>query len=419
MSNPADTLTSTRRQAAVLFIFITVVIDVLGFGLVIPVLPKLVQQFMAGDAARAATVFGVFGTVWALMQFFFSPLLGAVSDRFGRRPVILISCFGLGIDYIVMALAPNIAWLLFGRIASGICASSFTTAGAYIADVTPVEKRASAYGMIGAAFGVGFVLGPALGGVLGNIDARLPFWGAAGLALVSATYGLFVLPESLPRDKRDAFHWTKANPLGSLKLLRSHPDLLGLASVNLFFQLAHVVNPSMFVLYTSYRYGWDTKTVGLTLMAVGVLSILVQAGLVKPAVHRLGERGSLYTGLVFGIMGFAGFGLAPSPIWLWAALPIFSLMGLFGPGLQSLMSQRVAPQEQGKLQGANGSITSIAGLIGPTIFTLSFAHFIEKDRAWTLPGAPFFIAAVMLLAALLLALLSSRTSQQNVSATSE
>jgi DHA1 family tetracycline resistance protein-like MFS transporter len=419
MSNPADTLTSTRRQAAVLFIFITVVIDVLGFGLVIPVLPKLVQQFMAGDAARAATVFGVFGTVWALMQFFFSPLLGAVSDRFGRRPVILISCFGLGIDYIVMALAPNIAWLLFGRIASGICASSFTTAGAYIADVTPVEKRASAYGMIGAAFGVGFVLGPALGGVLGNIDARLPFWGAAGLALVSATYGLFVLPESLPRDKRDAFHWNKANPLGSLKLLRSHPDLLGLASVNLFFQLAHVVNPSMFVLYTSYRYGWDTKTVGLTLMAVGVLSILVQAGLVKPAVHRLGERGSLYTGLVFGIMGFAGFGLAPSPIWLWAALPIFSLMGLFGPGLQSLMSQRVAPQEQGKLQGANGSITSIAGLIGPTIFTLSFAHFIEKDRAWTLPGAPFFIAAVMLLAALLLALLSSRTSQQNVSATSE
>ena len=414
MSIPADPLTASRRRAAVIFIFITVVIDVLGFGLVIPVLPLLVKQFMSGDPAKGAEMFGVFGTVWALMQFFFSPLLGAVSDRFGRRPVILISCFGLGVDYIVMALAPNIGWLLFGRIASGICASSFTTAGAYIADVSPPEKRAAAYGMIGAAFGVGFVLGPALGGLLGNINPRLPFWGAACLALISAVYGLFVLPESLPRDKRDAFHWSKANPVGSLKLLRSHPDLLGLAAVNLFFQLAHVVNPSMFVLYTSYRYGWSTQTVGLTLMAVGVLSIVVQAGLVKPAVHRLGERGSLYTGLVFGAIGLGGFALAPSGVWLWVALPIFSLMGLFGPGLQSLMSQRVAPHEQGKLQGANGSITSIAGLIGPSIFTLSFAHFIDKDRAWTLPGAPFFIAAAMLLAALVLAILAGRPRQVTV-----
>jgi DHA1 family tetracycline resistance protein-like MFS transporter len=410
MSNGADSLTASRRRAAVIFIFITVVIDVLGFGLVIPVLPLLVKQFMSGDAAKGAEMFGLFGTVWALMQFFFSPLLGAVSDRFGRRPVILISCFGLGVDYIVMALAPNIGWLLFGRIASGICASSFTTAGAYIADVSPPEKRAAAYGMIGAAFGVGFVLGPALGGLLGNINPRLPFWGAAGLALISATYGLLVLPESLPRDKRDAFHWTKANPVGSLKLLRSHPDLFGFAAVNLFFQLAHVVNPSMFVLYTSYRYGWSAQTVGLTLMAVGVLSIVVQAGLVKPAVQRLGERGSLYAGLVFGTLGFAGFALAPSSVWLWLALPIFSLMGLFGPGLQSLMSQRVAAHEQGKLQGANGSITSIAGLIGPSIFTLSFAHFIDKDRAWSLPGAPFLIAAALLLAALVLAMLAARPS---------
>jgi DHA1 family tetracycline resistance protein-like MFS transporter len=411
MSDPSVPLTSSRRRAAVVFIFITVVIDVLGFGIIIPVLPMLVQQFMAGDAAKGAAMFGLFGTVWALMQFFFSPLLGAVSDRFGRRPVILISCFGLGIDYIVMALAPNIGWLLFGRIASGICASSFSTAGAYIADIAPPEERATAYGMLGAAFGVGFVLGPALGGVLGNIDARLPFWGAAGLALVNAMYGLFVLPESLPRDKRDAFHWTKANPVGSLKLLNSHPDLLGLAAVNLFFQLAHCVLPSMFVLYTSYRYGWDTKTVGLTLMAVGVLSIVVQGGLVKPAVKALGERGSLYTGLAFGILGFLGFALAPSPVWIWAALPVFSLMGLFGPGLQSLMSQRVAPQEQGKLQGANGSITSIAGLIGPAIFTLSFAHFIDKDRAWTLPGAPFLIAAALLLLALMLAMRAARARE--------
>jgi MFS transporter, DHA1 family, tetracycline resistance protein len=348
MTTPSE-LTPSRRRAAVIFIFITVVIDVLGFGLIIPVLPKLVQQFMGGDAAEGATMFGVFGTVWAVMQFFFSPILGAVSDRFGRRPVILISCFGLGLDYIVMALAPNIGWLLFGRIVSGICAASFTTAGAYIADVAPPEQRAAAFGMIGAAFGVGFVLGPALGGLLGNIDSRLPFWGAAALALVNATYGLFVLPESLPPGKRDAFSWKKANPVGSLNLLRSHPDLLGLASVNLLFQLAHCVLPSMFVLYTSYRYGWDTKTVGLTLMAVGVFSIIVQGGLVKPAVQRLGERGSLYTGLLFGIVGFAGFALAPTPFWIWAALPVFAVMGLFGPGLQSLMSQRVAAHEQGRL----------------------------------------------------------------------
>jgi DHA1 family tetracycline resistance protein-like MFS transporter len=412
----SESLSPPARRAAVIFIFITVVIDVLGFGIIIPVLPKLVQQFMGGDAAKGATMFGLFGTVWALMQFFFSPLLGAVSDRFGRRPVILISCFGLGLDYIVMALAPNIGWLLVGRILSGICASSFTTAGAYIADVAPPEKRAAGYGMLGAAFGVGFVLGPALGGLLGNIDPRLPFWGAAALALVNATYGLLVLPESLPPGKRDVFSWKRANPLGSLRLLQSHPDLLGLASINLLFQVSHCVLPSMFVLYTSYRYGWDTKTVGLTLMAVGVLSIIVQGGLVKPAVQRLGERGSLYTGLIFGMAGFVGFAVAPTPFWLWAALPVFSLMGLFGPGLQSLMSLRVAGHEQGKLQGANGSITSIAGLIGPGLFTLSFAHFIDTGRSWTLPGAPFFIAAALLALALVLAIQAARPDQATTDA---
>jgi DHA1 family tetracycline resistance protein-like MFS transporter len=408
MNASSDLLPPHRRRAAVIFIFITVVIDSLGFGIIIPVLPKLVQQFMGNDAARGATMFGVFGTVWALMQFFFAPLLGAVSDHSGRRPVILISCFGLGLDYIVMALAPNIGWLLFGRIISGICAASFSTAGAYIADVAPPEKRAGAYGMIGAAFGVGFVLGPALGGVLGNIDPRLPFWGAAGLALLNATYGLFVLPESLPPEKRDVFSWQKANPVGSLQLLRSHSDLLGLATVNFLFQLAHCVLPSMYVLYTSYRYGWNTTTVGLTLMAIGVLSIIVQGGLVQPAVKLLGERGALYTGLLFGITGFAGFALAPTPFWMWAALPVFSLMGLFGPGLQSLMSRRVPGHEQGKLQGANGSITSIAGLIGPGVFTLSFAHFIEKGREWVLPGAPFIIAAGLLGFALVVAVWAAR-----------
>ena len=400
------------RPAAVIFIFITVVIDVLGFGLIIPVLPKLIEQFMGGDTARAALVYGVFGTAWSLMQFLFAPLLGAISDRFGRRKVILISCFGLGLDYIVMALAPSVGWLLLGRIISGICASNFSTAGAYIADVSPPEKRAQAFGLIGAAFGVGFVLGPALGGLLGDIDPRLSFWGAATLALINATYGLFVLPESLPVEKRDGFSWRKANPVGSLTLLRSHPDLMGFAGIHLLFQIAHCVLPSVFVLYTGYRYGWNSSTVGFTLTAVGVFSIIVQGGLVKPAVKHLGERGALYTGLLFGMAGFAGFALAPTGFWLWASLPVFALMGLFSPGLQSLMSRRVAPYEQGKLQGANASIIGIAGMIGPGLFTLSFAHFIDKGRAWTLPGAPFFLAAGLLVLALALALQAARPGQQ-------
>lgn len=410
-------LEGRRRQAAVVFIAITVVIDVLGFGVIIPVLPRLVQQFMGGDPSRGAAMYGVFGTVWALMQFFFSPLLGAISDRFGRRPVILISCFGLGIDYIVMALAPSIGWLLCGRIASGICASSFTTSFAYIADVSPPEKRAGAFGLIGAAFGIGFVLGPALGGVLGDIGPRLPFWGAAGLALLSACYGLFVLPESLPRDRRDAFRWRKANPVGALDLLRSHRDLMGLAGINFLYQLAHCVLPSMYVLYTSYRYGWSARTVGLTLMMVGVLNILVQGLLVRPTVARFGERGAVYTGLLFGICGFSAFALAPSALWMWASLPVFALWGLASPGLQGLMSQRVAAHEQGKLQGANGSITSIAGLIGPTLFTEAFAYFIDPHRTLMVPGVPFYLAAALLIPALLLALLLPRRAHLAVEAT--
>jgi DHA1 family tetracycline resistance protein-like MFS transporter len=407
MNPPAAS--SRAGRAAVAFIFVTVVIDVLGFGVIIPVLPKLVVQFLHGDTARAAQIYGLFSTAWATMQFLFSPLLGAISDRFGRRPVILISCFGLGLDYLVMALAPTVGWLLLGRIVSGICASSFSTAGAYIADVSPPEKRASAYGLIGAAFGVGFVLGPALGGWLGSVDPRLPFWGAAGLALLNASYGLFILPESLPRERRSpAFSWKRANPVGSLTLLRSHPELLELAGVNFLFQIAHYVLPSVFVLYTGYRYGWDARAVGVSLTAVGVLNIAVQGFLVKPAVRALGERGALYAGLAFGLTGFVGFALAPSGAWLWGVLPVFALMGLFGPGLQSLMTRRVAPSEQGQLQGANASIVGIAGLLGPGLFTQIFAWFIGARAPLHLPGAPFLLAAGLLTLALMLAAATGR-----------
>ena len=242
-----------RNRAAQAFIFVTVALDVLAMGIVIPVLPKLVEAFLGGNTARAAEVFGVFGTVWSLMQFVCSPVLGVLSDRFGRRPVILLSNFGLGFDYILMALAPTVRWLFVGRVISGITGASFTTAGAYIADVTPPEKRAAGFGMIGAAWGLGFVLGPALGGLLGEVSPRLPFWVAAGMTLLNAMYGLFVLPESLPPERRRAFSWRRANPVGSLTLLRSHHELFGLAGVNILYFLAHQALPSVFVLYTGYR----------------------------------------------------------------------------------------------------------------------------------------------------------------------
>lgn len=388
------------RRAALIFIFVTVVIDVLAFGLIIPVLPRLIEQFRSGDTAHAAETWGLFATAWALMQFLFSPFLGALSDRWGRRPVILISCLGLGLDYIVMALAPTVGWLLLGRILSGITASSFSVSAAYVADITPPDKRAAGFGMLGAAFGLGFVVGPALGGLLGGIDSRLPFWCAAGLALLSAVYGFFVLPESLPPEKRSAFSWQRANPVGALKLLRAYPGLTGLAFVNLLFQLARYVLPSVFVLYTGYRYGWSAETTGLTLTFTGILNIGVEGWLVRRFVKRFGERIAMYSGLSCGTAGFLWMALAPTAPWFWAGMPIFALMGLFNPGLQSLMTQKVAPTEQGRLQGANTSIVGIAGMVAPALFTGSFAWFIGGGSAWHLPGAPFLLAASLTFAAL-------------------
>lgn len=398
-----------RRQAAIAFIFITVVLDVLAMGIIIPILPRLIQDFLQGDTARAAEMFGVFATVWALMQFFCSPIIGMLSDRFGRRRVILLSNFGLGLDYMVMALAPTIGWLFVGRVISGITGASFTTAGAYIADITPKEKRAASYGILGAAWGLGFVLGPALGGILGGVNPRLPFWVASGLTLVNALYGLIVLPESLPPEKRTPrFVWAKANPLGSLKLLRSHHELFGLATVNFLYYLSHQVLQSVFVLYVGYRYNWSARAVGLTLAAIGIGSVIVQGGLVRPVVARIGDRRALFVGLVFGTIGFACWGLAPTGILFLAAIPIGSLMGFYGPAAQGLMTHRVSASEQGQLQGANSSVQGIAGLVGPGLFTWIFAHFISTGRSWQLPGAPFLLGSLLLLTALLLALKVTR-----------
>ena len=394
------------RRAALSFIFITVVLDVLSLGVTIPVLPKLIAEFFDGDVTAAAPYYGMFVTVWAMMQFIAAPIMGALSDRFGRRPVLLISCFGLGLDYILMALAPSL-WLLFiGRIISGITAASFATAAAYIADVTPPEKRASSYAMFGAAWGFGFVIGPAVGGVVSvAYGVRAPFWVAAALTLLNATYGYFVLPESLSKENRKRFAWSRANPLGSLRLLRSHPELLSLAAIILLYQLAHQVLQSVFVLYSMYRYDWNERRVGYTMMAVGIASILVQALLVRKVAGRLSEQTMLYLGLTFGAVGYAIYGIAPNEFIFWCGIPVFALVGFFSPAIQGLMTKRVRVDEQGQLQGANSSLMGIAGMIGPIILTNLFEQASEwstrsHNPIWGAPfylavGAPFFLATLL------------------------
>jgi MFS transporter, DHA1 family, tetracycline resistance protein len=390
------------RKAAIAFIFAIVLLDVIALGIVIPVLPKLVES-MVGETPRGAEIFGLFGTAWALMQFFCSPLLGALSDRFGRRPVLLISMAGHGLDYILMAVAPNLIWLFVGRVISGITAASFGTAYAYIADVTDPEKRAQNFGIVGAAFGVGFVLGPALGGILGAYDPRLPFWVAAGFSLANAAYGYLFVPESLPPERRMAFALARANPVGSLKLLRQRPALLGLAGVTFLHQLAHASLPAIAVLYTSYRYGWGSQMMGLSLAAIGIMSGLVQGTLIKPIVTRIGERRTLLVGLLFGAVGFAIYGVASTTLAFWAGIPVMALWGIAGAATQAMMSKLVSGSEQGQLQGANASIMAVAGLIGPGLFSLTFAWSIAGGSAAQLPGLAFLLAAGLLVLAAALA----------------
>ncbi len=398
----------TVRRAAVAFILITVLLDVLALGIVIPVLPKLIEGFVGGDTGHAARILGLFMTLWALMQFVGSPIQGALSDHFGRRPVVLGSNLGLGIDYLVMALAPTLWWLLIGRVLSGLTAASFSAATAYIADVTPPEKRAAAFGKIGAAFGVGFVLGPALGGWLGHFDPRLPFWVAGGLSLANFCYGWFVLPESLVPEKRERFAWRRANPLGSLKLLRGHPELFGLASTYFLFQIAHWVLPSSFVLYTGYRYGWSTVMVGSMLALVGICNVVVQGFLVRPVVARIGERRATVLGLASGALGLAWMGLAPSGPLFMLSLPLLAGTGFFGPSVQSLMTQRVPVNEQGQLQGANASFMGVTGLFAPFMFTQVLALGIALNDGGSATGLPFLLAATVLLMALTIAVIVTR-----------
>jgi DHA1 family tetracycline resistance protein-like MFS transporter len=390
-----STAAPSPRRAATLFIFFTVLIDVLSFGLIIPVLPQLLKQFANGDTAQATVWHGLFATAFMTMQFFASPIQGALSDHYGRRPVILISNLGLGLDFLLMAVAGSLPLLFIGRLLSGVTSASFSTANAYIADVTAPAQRAAAFGKIGMAFGLGFTLSPAFGGWLGEAHLRAPFYVAAALSLLNFCYGLFVLPESLPPERRARFEWRRANPLASLKLLRGHPELFGLASVVFLMGLAHLVYPTTFVLYAGYRFGWGSGMVGNTLLIVGVLSIIVQGGLIGPLVKRLGERRALYFGAGCGALGFFLYGLAPTGYWFWAAMPVAALWSIANPAAQALMTRHVTAEEQGRLQGAIGSLNSIAGILAPTLFTQTFAAIVRADVHDGWAGATFWLASAM------------------------
>lgn len=395
---------ASGRSPAFIFIFVTVLLDMLSIGIIIPVLPKLIQSFVGGEFHRAAEMLGIFMSVWALMQFLASPVMGALSDQFGRRPIILLSNLGLGIDYLIMATAPAL-WVLFvGRVAAGVLSSTVSTAQAYIADVTPQENRAARFGMLGAAFGLGFVLGPALGGMLGHYDLRYPFFAAAGMSLANFLYGFFVLPESLPVERRKPFRFRSASPVAAIRLLGRTPELTRLGAVTFLIMLAHQVLPACAVLYMGLRYGWQEREVGFLLAGVGVAGMIVQGGLVRPVVKAIGEKRAMLLGLAAGATGFALYGFAATGLVFILAVPVMALWGFAQPSVSALMTREVGPEEQGRLQGVSASLNGLSGMLGPWAFAWSFAYAVDPAHGLNLPGLPFFAASFFMLAGIAIGL---------------
>lgn len=392
-------MTSPRpqRPAAMAFILLTLLIDILAIGIIVPVLPELVKEFVGGDDAMAGWYVGVIGATYSLMQFFFAPVLGALSDRFGRRPVILASLFGLGVDFLITAVAPTIAWLFVGRLVAGIMGASISTSNAYIADISTNETRARNFGLVGVMFGLGFIIGPALGGVLGDINIRWPFYAAAGLSLVNWLYGYFVLPESLPVEKRSAFSIRSFNPLGSVRLLRGYPIVAGLAVAFVFSSLAQRGLENVWILSMGYRFGWNQATNGLMLALVGVMAMIVQGGLVRPSIRQFGERRIAVFGTLISAIAFLGYGLASSG-WMIPCIIVFgSLSGLAGPAIQSLVTGAVDDREQGRVQGALTSLISLTNIFAPLIFTAGlFSYFTSERAPFEFAGSPFVFGSVLL-----------------------
>lgn len=401
------------------FILITVLLDMLGIGVIIPVLPKLVTTLYGGDISTGASVFGWFVASYALMQFVFSPVLGNLSDAYGRRPIILSSLLGAGLDYLLMAFAPTWKWLFIGRVISGITGANISAANAYIADVSAPEDRAKNFGMIGACFGVGFILGPALGGLLGSYGLRVPFMAAAGLNLLNALYGFFVLPESHARENRRPFDWKRANPLASLQDLTRYPVVLGLTAVIALERIAHDSLPSVWVLYTTYRFNWTELENGLSLTLVGIMFAIVSAGLTGKMVKKLGERKAIIFGLIVGSISFLVYGLATKGWMMYAMIVLGSIGGIGGAAIQSLITKMVSATEQGAVQGVISSIQAIAAIIGPLMATNLFAYFTSPAAPVHLPGAAFIASSILVAISALLAIRSARAKPmtENVAGT--
>ena len=392
-----------KRQAGLIFIFIALLIDILGFGVIIPVLPRLVSSLTGHGPSAGAHVFGLLMACFGLMQFLFSPLLGSLSDRYGRRPVLLLSLAFTVVDYVIQALAPSITWLFVGRILAGVTSASFTVANAYIADITPPEKRAQSYGMIGAAFGIGFILGPAAGGLLGAVSPRAPFWAAAALSLINCVYGAFVLPESLAPENRRSLASGNLNPLRGFGILARFPWVLAMAASIGLLNLAQQCLQSTWVLYTTYRYHWTPISNGLSLALIGLTTAIVQVVLTRVLVPKLGERRAVLVGFLFNVLGYLGFALASHGWMMYPVMIVWSLSGIAGPTIQGLLSKQYEANEQGAVQGALASLQSLMGVAGPILATWIFGYFTSPAAPINLPGSPFFLGAALIIAAGLLA----------------
>jgi DHA1 family tetracycline resistance protein-like MFS transporter len=399
---------ASSKKAAIGFIFFTLLIDVTGLGLIIPVMPKLIESLIDGNISAASQWGGWLTFAYAIMQFLCAPIIGNLSDKYGRRPVLLFSLLGFGIDYIFLSFAPTIGWLFVGRIIAGITGASFTTASAYIADISTNENRAQNFGMIGAAFGLGFIVGPVIGGLLGSFGPRIPFLVAAGLSLMNAAYGYFVLPESLPKENRRAFQWKRANPLGSLMHLKKYPGIGGLiVSLVLVYIAAHAVQ-SNWTFFTIGKFGWSEKLIGISLGAFGVLIALVQAGLTRVVNPKIGNEKSVYIGLAFYTAGLICFAFASQTWMMFAFMVPYCLGGIAGPALQSIISGHVPANEQGELQGALTSLMSATSIIGPPVMTNLFAYFTKPSAPVQFAGAPFLLGAILMLGSTILSYTSMK-----------
>lgn len=401
-----DTLTQPKKKAALGFIFVTMLIDIIGLAIIIPVFPKLIEKLIHGNISEASRYSGLLLVAYAIMQFLFSPLVGNLSDKYGRRPVLLFSLLGFGVDYLFLAFAPTIGWLFIGRIIAGITGASFTTAAAYIADVSEPEKRAQNFGMIGVAFGLGFIIGPVIGGVLGKMDTHYPFYAAAALALLNAAYGFFILPESLDKEHRREFDWKRANPIGSLVQLKKYPQVIGLAvCLFIIYFAAHAVQ-SVWTFYTIEKFGWTEDIVGYSLGFIGLMIALVQGGLIRVAIPKLGQHRAIWVGLIFYATGMLLFGLANKGWMMFAFMIPYALGGIAGPALQGVMTAEVPANAQGELQGGLTSLMSLSSVFGPWFMTYIFYYFTSPKAPIILPGAPYFVASVLMLLAAVLAVRS-------------